>query len=163
MTLILSLRECYAVQLSRHEPISSGWQQLCHVLIDVIWCFTYIRSIHICRPIMHWLTYCRPTSRYAYNEILSELYKCKLTVICKVMNASRTIYTEHSRIFAYDITSTSISNVGYTKMAGVMITCFADHVIKRRLTQVAGQLADKPNRGQLNRGLVNSRTGQVAD
>ena len=29
--------------------------------------------------------------------------------------------------------------------------------------RVAGQLADKPNRGQPNRGLVNSRTGQFAD
>jgi len=27
----------------------------------------------------------------------------------------------------------------------------------------AGQLADIPNRGQLNRGLINSRTGQLAD
>jgi len=31
------------------------------------------------------------------------------------------------------------------------------------LSLVAGQLADKPNRGQPNRGLVNSRTGQFVD
>jgi len=28
---------------------------------------------------------------------------------------------------------------------------------------VTGQLADKPTRGQSSRGLVKSRTGQVAD
>ena len=46
------------------------------------------------------------------------------------------------------------------------VTSFTGPVGSRLLKQemrVAGQLADKPNRGQPNRGLVNSRTGQFAD
>ena len=33
----------------------------------------------------------------------------------------------------------------------------------RRKPSLTGQLADKPTRGQSNRGLDNSRTGQLAD
>jgi len=31
------------------------------------------------------------------------------------------------------------------------------------MSQVTGQLVDKPTRGHLSRGLVNSRTSQLAD
>jgi len=62
--------------------------------------------------------------------------------------------------------SRDLRNIRKCRMAYTFIFTRSHSPIGERgsvIVKVAGQLADKPIRGQPNRGLFNSRTGQVAD